>query len=416
MQQSIRQLMEAELNERSNSYSLFKDENILTFDYMPENMPHRDSQILEMTRYLRGIFNKSPENPSFRQSIILVGPVGSGKTSAAKRLGLDLEEYAIKKMPYTRFIYRHLNCRRSRTVYLLLIDLMKSLSPKFPHRGFSASELIHELITTLEQMNLYLLLTLDEIDYLFRDSEINTLLYTFTRINDDNSYINNQRISLVVITRNKEFLYLLDPSTKSSLAKNIVKFPSYTKEQLNDILTSRVILGIKEDIISDELILSIAKFASDKGGDARLVIEILWRSIKIAENKNDLYVKADHVRLAQINVDPISKEILEDLPLQQKVTLLSIGKVFHLNPDTSTISLTKLKKQFVIECKSFNLSIGKGHTSLWSYVQKLSDLGLIHTWITSKGTKGRVTEITLELPVDSLISDMQTFIEKDLNA
>ncbi len=130
MQQSIRQLMEAELNERSNSYSLFKDENILTFDYMPENMPHRDSQILEMTRYLRGIFNKSPENPSFRQSIILVGPVGSGKTSAAKRLGLDLEEYAIKKMPYTRFIYRHLNCRRSRTVYLLLIDLMKSLSPK----------------------------------------------------------------------------------------------------------------------------------------------------------------------------------------------------------------------------------------------------------------------------------------------
>ncbi len=414
MQQSIRQLMEAELNERSNSYSLFKDENILTFDYMPENMPHRNSQILEMTRYLRGIFNKSTENPSFRQSIILVGPVGSGKTSAAKRLGLDLEEYAKKKMPYTRFIYRHLNCRRSRTVYLLLIDLMKSLSPRFPHRGFSASELIHELISTLEQMNLYLLLTLDEIDYLFRDSETNTLLYTFTRINDENSYVSDQRISLLVITRNKEFLYLLDSSTKSSLAKNIVKFPSYSKEQLYDILKSRINLGVKDDSISDEQILSIAKFTTDKGGDARLAIEILWRSIKIAENKNSSYVKADHARLAQINADPVSKEILEDLPLQQKVTLLSIGKVFQQNPEKNTISLTKLKKQFIIEYKNLKLSIGRGHTSLWSYVQILCDLGLIQTWIASKGTRGRVTEITLELPVESLISDMQSFIKKDI--
>ncbi|MHA1984569.1 MAG: Cdc6/Cdc18 family protein [Candidatus Hodarchaeales archaeon] len=414
MNQSIRQLMEAELDNRSKSYSLFKDESVLTFDYMPENMPHRESQILEMTRYLRGIFDLSSENPSFRQSVILVGPVGSGKTSAAKRLGYDLGEFATKKMPYTKFIYRHLNCRRSRTVYLLLIELMKSLSPRFPHRGFSASELIHELITTLERMNLYLLLTLDEIDYLFRDSEINTLLYTFTRINDENSYLNEQRISLIVITRNKEFLYLLDSSTKSSLAKNIIKFASYTADQLTDILISRKNIGIKEDVISNELISSIAKFAADKSGDARLAIEILWRSIKIAENKNLLEVKADHLRIAQMNADPISKEILEDLPLQQKVVLLSIGKLFHQNPENNKISLTMLKKQFILDCREFKLKIGKGHTSLWSYVQKLCDLGLIQSWIASKGTRGRVTEIALELPVESLISDMHSAIEKDL--
>ncbi|MFW9928179.1 MAG: Cdc6/Cdc18 family protein [Candidatus Thorarchaeota archaeon] len=415
MIQSIRQLMEDELDNSNLNYSLFKNENVLTFDYMPENLPHREKQIIEMTRYLKGIFLLNDSNSSFRQSIILVGSVGTGKTSAAKRLGQDFESISEKKMKNIQFIYRHLNCRRSRTVYLLLIELMKSLSPNFPHRGFSASELIYELLATLESLNLYLLLTLDEIDYLFKDSEINTLLYTFTRINDESNFFSINRISLIVITRNQEFLYLLDSSTKSSLAKNIVIFPSYTQDELTDILQKRLSLGVKEDVFPMTLVKSIAKFAADKGGDARLAIEILWRSIKIAENSFSKEIRAEHVRTAQQTADPVNKEIIEDLPLQFKVALLSIGRLLHQNPNKNKISLTMVKKQFLQECRKLKLDIGKGHTSLWSYIQKLCDLGLIQTSVENKNTKGRVTVIEMDIPTDSLINIIEKAIKVQKN-
>jgi cell division control protein 6 len=414
MSQNIRQLMESELNDSNELRRLFKDENVLTFDFMPDSLPHREHQILEMTRLFRSLFTHPLAPFSFRQTAILVGTIGSGKTSVAKRFGTDLEELAVHKLVHVQLIYRHLNCRRTRTVYLLLIELMRSILPDFPPRGFSSSELLRELLTTLETANLYLLLTLDEIDYLFRDNEINTLLYAFTRLNDDAYKSVTQRISLIIITRNHEFLYLLDPSTKSTLGKNIIHFPPYTMEQLENILKHRLEAAVKPDIVNSDVLAMIASIAHDKGSDARFAIELLWRTIKIAESASSTDVKVDHVRLAQNSVNAISKEIFIDLPLQQKVVLLSIGKLFQQNPSKSRITLTMVKRQYHIESRRLKVAIGQGHTSLWSYVKKLWDLGLIQAQVVNRGTKGRVTEIQLDLPVDLLVSEVEQLIKQEL--
>ena len=249
MGKNTRQLIEEELDKTLKVFPIFKDESALTFDYIPETLPHRDSQILEMVRYFRGLFSYSESIVKFRQTLILIGPLGTGKTSTAKRFGLDLVKLAANKISSVNFLYRHINCRTYRTVNLVMVELLKTLLPYFPNRGFSSSELIREVLNTLEKFNLYLILTLDEIDYLFHDEEINTLLYTFSRINDDQIDTKNQRISLILITKNVDFVFLLDPSTKSSLAKNTIEFSAYNYEQLYDILNERECVAYHKEVI-----------------------------------------------------------------------------------------------------------------------------------------------------------------------
>ena len=414
MSHDIRQLMETEIEASLDNQGLFKDETILFSDYIPEILPHRENQILEMTKYMKGLFSRQQEKLSFRQTIIISGPVGSGKTSTAKKFGIDLQSYATMKLSNVKFVYRHLNCRRIRTIYLLLIELLKSFLPYYPERGFSSAELLRDLFQTLEKFNYYLLLTLDEIDYLLHDSELDTLLYALTRPMDAAIEPENQRLSLILITRNDNFLFLLESTTKSSLSKNIVKFFPYTAEQLESILQERIKKSLFPDVIQPALVSSIVAAAIENGGDARVAIELLWRSVKIAENEHSTSVQPEHVRLAKSYLIPISKEVLQDLPLQQKLVLLSIGRLFRLNPEKNKVTLTEIKHRYRTECTHFKVVVGQGHTSLWSYIQKLNDLGLIATRVTNTATKGRVTEISTEIPVNILVDEIEAQIKLDL--
>ncbi|OLS27884.1 MAG: ORC1-type DNA replication protein 2 [Candidatus Heimdallarchaeota archaeon LC_3] len=414
MSKNIHTLIKDELGKDSLNSSLIYDDLVFSPDYLPYELPHRQEQILELTKFFSSIFTHANTNSLFRQSVILVGPHGSGKTATSKRFGFDIEEISKKKITNFNLIYRHLNCRQSRTVYLLLVDLLRSLIPNFPQRGLSVSELIRELLETLEKNNLYLILALDEVEFLIRDTEINNLLYTFTRINDESNILDKQRISVIVITENNDFLYSLDSSTKSSLAKNIIVFNSYSSEELKNIVKLRLKLAITYDILDDHLIEIIVKFSTKINGNLRVILEILHNTFKIADQSNKLFVSRNMVELAKNNFYPINREILRDLPMTQKITLLSVGKVFKNKIESQKVTLIMVKRQYHIECNKYNLSIGQGHTSFWSYIQKLDELSLIQSKVVNYGTKGRSTEIFLEIPPYKIIREIEHLIKRDL--
>ncbi|MHA1984692.1 MAG: Cdc6/Cdc18 family protein, partial [Candidatus Hodarchaeales archaeon] len=346
---------------------------------------------------------------------ILFGPSGSGKSVTAKRFGFDIQDIAIKKIQYFHLKYFYLNCRQSRTVYLLLIELVRGLIPNFPKRGLSVSELLRELLDVLEKNNLYLIITLDEIEFLIRDTEINNLLYTFTRINDESNATNKQRFSVIIITRNKEFLYSLDSSTKSSLSNNLIEFSSYTRQQLKDILIKKIDFGLTPNIIEEKEINTIVDYTHQNGSDIRIALELLRISCKIAEQSNQVRINNEIVNESINRIFPINREIIRDLPMPQKVTLLSIAKVFKNLIGSHKVTLSVVKKRYHMECNKYNLSIGQGHTSFWSYIQKLDELSLIKARVVNYGTKGRSTEIDFKIPAGLIILELEELITKELD-
>jgi len=412
MSHLTRTIIENELNKGKKNKKIFKKEAIFSLDYVPVRLPFRSKQLKDIIRLFRSFFNSNgKEKVHYQQIILLYGGIGSGKTVVAKRFGFDFEELAHTKLQSgIQVRYRHINCRRNRTVFTMLIQLLQSLIPYFPSRGFSSAELLRLLEQHLRDSNTYLLLALDEVDTLVLDKEFHTFLYSISRLNDEvllpNIGIHQKRISLMLITRHQNFLSFLDSSTSSSIIKNIINFPAYSSNQLAEIIMDRIEIGLYPNRIGSESITTISDLASSTG-DARYALELLWRSGKEVEAQQEAIILPRHIESIQSNVLGFNKEWLRNLPVEQKIFLLTIAKQLEEQVATNRLTLAQIKRPLIRECKKWNLKIGLGNTSLWLYMKNLDSSGLLKTELASKGRRGRATLISLEIPPNLIIQELE---------
>ena len=220
--------------------SLFKEENKLGINYVPDLLPHREKELLLLSR----LFLTLITNPNLMsRKILITGKTGVGKTVTVKRFGELLKKAAkVRDVPIK---YIHINCRKERTNYKVLIKIIRFLNKDFPKRGYSPQDLLDIIVEFLENQNFHLLIVLDELSYLIDKG--GDLIYTLTRINDDT--INApQRLSIIGIVRDISCLNKLDNSTLSTLQRNIVKFNNYTSEQTFDILKYRIETSLKKNV------------------------------------------------------------------------------------------------------------------------------------------------------------------------
>ena len=73
-----------------------------------------------------------------------------------------------------------------------------------------------------------------------------------------------------------------------------------------------------------------------------------------------------------------------------------------------------VKRQYHIESNKYQLKIGQGHTSFWSYIRKLDELCLIKSHVVNYGTKGRSTEIELEIPPEKIVFEVEKIMKKTI--
>ena len=415
MNKQISVLFQDVINEEQGNTSLIKDESYFSSQYLPEVFPHRSNQLRELIRYFHGFFSVSNEayGPQFGQTILIHGAVGSGKTSVVKRFGLEFENIAREKYPYLNVKYRHINCRRNRTVYSVLVRILQSLIPYFPNRGFSPAELLRLLETHLQETDTFLLLSLDEIDVLsVRDPEFLSFMYSLTRLNDELLAPGDgvgQRMSLILISRDRSAFNLADSATRSSLPKNFVKFPKYTKEQLTDILHDRS-GGLKPGVISDEIVQQIAEYASTTG-DARYAIEMLLKTAKKANMDGEESILLEHIEMIQDKVNSISSDRFNDLEISHKIFLLTVAKWLKENENQDSVTMNEIKKYLPMHAERIGVRVGKGNTSLWLYMKTLASLDIIATNVISSGRMGRTTLISLEMNPDLIIGKLENLLK-----
>ncbi|MCS7386311.1 MAG: ORC1-type DNA replication protein [archaeon GB-1867-005] len=385
--------------------SIFKDESKLSIDYVPENLPHREDELETLTSYFRFMIEKPG---GLCQKVLIVGPVGTGKTATSKLFGKVFSNLAEKKG--VKLKYFHVNCHKDRTLYMVLKRVIKGLMPNFPERGLSAQEMLQAIWDYLESEDSYALLTLDELDYFIRTAG-ETALYDLIRMSDELLNL-PQRFSFIFIARSQVFLPALDKSTRSTLMHNIIRFKPYTASQLKDILKARVEEAFFEGAISDEIISIIADIASETG-DARYALELLWRAAKYAEVEESRRVKLEHVRKAASDMHPFMRvEVLENLLLHEKILLLAIARTLK-TADTAYVTMGEIEETYKLICEELNERPRK-HTQLWEYVQNLKNLGLIKANVTNVKRKGRSTKIGLvEVPIETIEKEVLALIWRE---
>lgn len=357
----MRRLFEEELEKPS----VFRDASKLSPDYVPPVLVHREEEF----RWLARVFRPMLEN-RMSQRVLITGSVGVGKTALARRFGADLESTAGAKG--LNLTYLHINCRKEKSYFSVISRIHQHYNPRWPHHGLAPEKLLDNVITYMKTHESYLVVGLDEVDYYVQLNGPD-LLYTLTRAWEDAGLPN--RISIIAIAKDREFLRRLDLPTQSTFLHNVLELNRYTSGQLRDILLQRVGEAFRSGAVEEEAVDLIAEIASSTG-DARFALELLWRAGLIADGRMENVVTPEHVREAKAEVYPVvRRDVLRELLPHEKILLLSLCRKLK-SSGRAQVGSSELERAYVAACEEYGEEPRK-KSQFWEYLKRMEGLGLV---------------------------------------
>jgi len=382
--------------------NVIKDQEKLSFDFIPEELPNREKEMQELFGLYRGIVSSNVS-----QNVLIYGPVGTGKTVTAKRFCMDFEDWAKDKDQNIDSIF--VNCRKRKNNSSAMWKIVHHFDRGFPDRGFSVEEMMKIVKEKIEEKNLHLIVVLDEVDPLIQ-KEGSDLIYLLSRF-DEERLSPEGSVSLILVSQKNVFELLEDSARSSFKRSNRVRFPPYTSDDLFPILSNRVDMALHPGSIDDEkirLISDIAGKDGDGNGDARFGIELLEKSALIAEMNGRNEILTEDIRSAKGEIDSYYTESrLKSLNRQEKLILLASTRKLKEQAYTITGEIEELYKVLCEEYDTEKL----GHTQFWKYLKSLSNEGLIGTKTISNNS-GRTTKVSLsDITAEKLEKKLENLID-----
>jgi cell division control protein 6 len=382
------------------SSTIIKDPKALDFDYLPDEIIHRDEQL----KFLSQMFKPLLSNVS--QNVVIKGPVGTGKTVIAKKFCGSITNIARKQGKIIEYV--HINCRKRSTDAMALLGILNHFDPRFPDRGFSVQEMLQVLSKQLSKRNAQLLVVLDEADALIKKSGSN-LIYNLTRFSDE-STMQKIPVSLLLISQ-KDVISMLDSASLSTFKRsNVLSLDKYTRDELYDIVKQRINLAFHQGTVNDSSVDLIADISSE-WGDARFAIEILWKAGIAADHQHTQTVIPEHVRAAKAETYSVVTETkLKNLDRHQLFTLYSIAK--RLKKDqTAYVSTGDAEKTYGVTCEQYNEK-PRTHTMFWNYIKEIEAAGFINIKLSGKGHLGTTQFISLpDIPAEIVSNKVEELLK-----
>jgi len=282
--------------------SVFKNEEVLSTEYMPRMLPHRENEIKQIAKNIQ---------PAARgrkaQNTFLFGPPGIGKTAVVRHVFREFEEYSDR----VRCIY--INCWDFRTPTALLTELVIDLGLFVQRRGWSRDEIIGKLTEAINKRAKGLVVCLDEVDQLDLAA-----LYDLLRINQ---YV-KAPVGIVFISNNPYVFAKAEPRIRSSLGLDEIEFKPYNLSEMKDILKERAREAFRS--FDAAVVTLCANHAVNKGGDVRVGLQCLLKAGRLAERKNAKRVRVEHAKAVIKGVRAAKPQILKERINKHEKTILKV--------------------------------------------------------------------------------------------
>jgi len=383
-----------------NQESVFVDKNKISPHYAPEKLPFRDNEIRSLSIWLSPALKK--EKP---HNVFIYGKVGTGKTTVVKHVVDQLLDVSRENNLPLQSIY--LNCRNYQTKYAVLFYCVQMFYPDKNFIGYSRSFIYDKFISYIKETKINFIAILDEIDKI-KDKEIDDLVYTLTRANDE---LDTGSVSLIGISNNLFFKQRLDPRTKSTLCEQEAVYPPYNAEELTEILKQRISLAFRVGVVTDSAIAAAAAISAKESGDARTAVMLLLRAGELADATTRKEVTDKEVYLAKEKVEQeVMKSMVLTLPVQLQLVLLAISEKSEkpkgiLKIDGSleenVLYSGEIYDRYLQLTKKFS---EKPVSMRWfrEYINELETYGFISTTESGKGIRGSTTLIKLGVDPKSI--------------
>ncbi len=387
--------------------TLFANKDVLTASFVPENIPHREREIQQISAVL------APALRGYHTSNIFVyGTCGTGKTICSRFVLSQLEQAAKQQGITIKTVY--INCKMEKvsdTEYRLFAQILKQLGEEVPYTGLPTDVIYKKFFSKIDETEQTVVLILDEIDTLYRKIG-DDILYNITRSSNE---LKKARLAVIGITNDTSFYDSMDVRVKSSLGSEEIMFHPYNAMQLKDILTMRAAGGFKAGIAPEDVINKCAALAAQEHGDARRALDLLRVAGEVAERNGSLTIMEEHVDMAEdkIDLDRVT-ETVKSQPAQSQIVLQAIIKIQEDVTKKDKWADRRVLTGDVFSrydelCRNNGLKV-LTQRRVSDLIGELDMLGIINAKIISKGRHGRTREITLPVN-DAALAKIRSFLD-----
>ena len=358
--------------------TVFREEQVFEIDYVPEAFLHRDSQMESLKYAIRpAVRGSRPLN------VMAQGPPGTGKTTAVHILFDELRAQTDVKAV-------RVNCQVNSTRYSVFSRLFEGVFDyEPPSSGISFKKLFSQVTDRLVEDDDVLVVALDDVNYLFYESEASDTLYSLLRAHEEQG---GAKIGVVLISSDLELdiIDALDGRVQSVFRPEDVYFPKYDEPEIVDILGERVDVGFHEDVIDAPTLDRVAELTAEQGGDLRVGLDLLHRAGLNAEMR------------ASKTVD---REDVEEAYDKSKYVHLSRRLQGLTDSETALVEvIAELDgEQAGAVYDAFNDRTDLGYTRYSEIINKLDQLGIIDATYTDVDGRGRSRELSLNYDAEAVL-------------
>ncbi|MDY6789179.1 MAG: ORC1-type DNA replication protein [Candidatus Nanohaloarchaea archaeon] len=383
--------------------SLFKNSEVLSSNYKPDEILHRSNQIDELASILApSLKGKEPSN------VFVYGSVGTGKTLVTNHVCTELQSVAENAEEDLDIVY--INCKMKRvadTEYRLSAKLARELGKDVPSTGLPTDEVYDRFFNALEEKEGVVIIVLDEIDALIKKIG-DDFLYNLTRVNDD---LSSTRVSLIGISNDLNFTEYMDARVKSSLSEEEIIFPPYNAVELRKILESRCEEGCRDGVLEEGVISKCSALAASEHGDARRAIDLLRVAGELSERDGKSKITEEYVDKAQDKIERDRVvETVRNQPKHSQLTLYTILKI-HEESGEEVGTGDVYSSYRSVSSKAGVEPLTQRRIS--DLISELDMLGVINAKVISKGRYGRTRKISIDLD-QHIVEKLKNMIEDNL--
>lgn len=344
----------------ASDQTLFKDETILDFEYIPPAISNRDIEIKTVVEGVKPLFfDRRPTN------LFITGKPGIGKTLTVRYVFNDLKQTSNEIVPC------YINCWKNSTYHSVFVELSKFFGVPYPSKGVSTDEIIRGITKKIENKK-GIVVAFDEIDKARTMDFLYPLIEGFGR-----------KIGVVLISNYPDFLRRVDSRLLSRLNIENLDFKPYSFEQFRDVLNERIKFAFYPNVFENDAFESIAEKAYSKK-DVRLGISLLLKSGRVAEKDSSKKINKKHVDVAISNIDEsLRKEKSKNLQEHEK-------KIIDLLKKNNGIITGELYNEFVKSGEEISMRTFR------KYLNQLERLEFIQTKETGAGFRGKSRRIFIK--------------------